>query len=153
MNGDPGYGPAVDWLYRHIAWVDTFTIHHPSLWINYRLTHSHLLYNRPQTVLTSMQTNAGNFVEQVRYRQAEIRVRNTCGKFMQRKKQGLPIFPMGSSIYWENGGPGSPFHRGPQNFDRGTNWWPLMKETQTLAFHEGQLKLLFKDLQDFSLSL
>ena len=38
IRGGSGYGSEVDWLYRHISWVDTLTIHHPSLRLNYLST-------------------------------------------------------------------------------------------------------------------
>ena len=40
-----GNRPWVGWLNNHVAWADTLTIHHLSLWLNHIPLHCHLLYN------------------------------------------------------------------------------------------------------------
>ena len=37
-------GAWVGWLYKHIAWADTFTTHHLSLRLNYLLTKGAILW-------------------------------------------------------------------------------------------------------------
>ena len=52
IPGRWGCRPGVNWLYKHITWADTFTIHHPSLRLNNYLVYKHVL---PANINTDQQ--------------------------------------------------------------------------------------------------
>ena len=99
-------------LWQNYQWSNLRGLHfHKTMWLPgppwyitvATVTQLAMDFNRPcsKVFLSSLELFFFSIlVEQVLYRQVRIWVRNPREKVVQRKKQGVPIFPIGSPKFW-----------------------------------------------------